>query len=211
MLASILQAGVTRTWLGGNIGHSLLPDLPAIQKEDFVVLEMSSFQLHWLNEKAMWPRAAIVTNCLQNHLDWHGTWKNYAAAKKRLLTHLSSDGVAVLNTHDAEVSQWRKISGDLQIERVPKLRIPGEHNRINAACAASMATALGVDDESINDALLNFRGLPHRLAFVAEIAGRKFYNDSKSTSPAATIAALKTMDRPTWLLLGGAVQRDRLR
>ncbi len=73
MTAAILQAGGRRTWLGGNIGHSLLADLPEIGREDFVVLEMSSFQLHWLSDEARWPGMAVVTNCAANHLDWHGT------------------------------------------------------------------------------------------------------------------------------------------
>ena len=84
------------------------------------------------------------------------------------------------------------------------LQLVGNHNRTNAAIAATMARELGVDDNSIDRALKSFAGLPHRLQFVAEISGRAFYNDSKSTTPAATIAALAAMNRPTWLLLGGA-------
>ena len=212
MLAGILQAGGRRAWLGGNIGHSLLVDLPQMGAGDVVVLEMSSFQLHWLSETARWPQAAIVTNCSPNHLDWHGTWENYAAAKQRLLSHLPPDGFAVLNCLDAEVHQWnvggRSASPSVQLlETIPPLRVPGEHNRINAACAATAAKLLGVNGDAIASALADFTGLPHRLRFVAEIAGRRFYNDSKSTTPAATIAALNSMDRPTWLLLGGVNHR----
>jgi UDP-N-acetylmuramoylalanine--D-glutamate ligase len=209
MLAAMLQAAERRAWLGGNIGQSLLPDLPRMRAEDLVVLEMSSFQLHWLSDSARWPREAVVTNCSPNHLDWHGTWEHYVAAKQRLLSHLPTDGFAVLNHHDAEVGCWRSacrgqvLYPDL-LKTLPPLRVPGEHNRINAASAATMAKQLGVDDETIARALADFSGLPHRLEFVAEIAGRRFYNDSKSTTPAATVAAMNTMDRPTWLLLGGA-------
>jgi UDP-N-acetylmuramoylalanine--D-glutamate ligase len=212
MLAGILKAGGRRAWLGGNIGHSLLADLPQIDAGDVVVLEISSFQLHWLNETAQWPKAVIVTNCSPNHLDWHGTWANYAAAKRRLISHLPPEGFAVLNYWGSEVQQWdvggrnAAVSAEL-LETIPPLRVPGEHNRINAACAATAAKLLGVNDETIAGALGDFAGLPHRLRFVAEINGRRFYNDSKSTTPAATIAALNSMDRPTWLLLGGVDNR----
>jgi UDP-N-acetylmuramoylalanine--D-glutamate ligase len=209
MLTAIFKAAGRRAWLGGNIGHSLLGDLRSIQKDDVVVLEMSSFQLHWLNETACWPKAAVITNCMPNHLDWHGTWKEYAAAKKRLVSHLPAGEKAVLNSLDAEVRQWG--TGDAitknfseAMAMIPPLRVPGEHNRINAACAAAMARQWGIDDQAIVSALASFTGLSHRLRLVAEIDGRSFFNDSKSTTPAATIAALESMERPTWLILGGA-------
>jgi UDP-N-acetylmuramoylalanine--D-glutamate ligase len=209
MLAAILQAGGQRCWLGGNIGHSLLAELPQMQVGDVVVLELSSFQLYWLSDKARWPTAAVVTNCLPNHLDWHSTWEDYVAAKQKLISHLPADGIVVLSELDLEVSRWpahcHHVSSDSQsLQTLPALRVPGKHNRINAACAAAMASQLGVDPQAISSALADFAGLPHRLRFVTEVAGRDFYNDSKSTTPAATIAALNVMEHPTWLLLGGA-------
>ena len=98
MTAALLQAGGRRTWLGGNIGHSLLADLPQIREDHFVVLELSSFQLHWLGDEARWPSMAVVTNCLPNHLDWHDTWEHYVEAKQRLIRRMPAHGVAVLNT-----------------------------------------------------------------------------------------------------------------
>ena len=106
------------------------------------------------------------------------------------------------------MNHWRRICGwaarPRRLETVPQLRLAGDHNRINAACAARVAKELGVDDETISQTLAEFTGLPHRLQLVGEVAGRRFYNDSKATTPAATIAALNTMDRSTWLLVGGA-------
>jgi UDP-N-acetylmuramoylalanine--D-glutamate ligase len=209
MLAAILQAAGRRTWLGGNIGHSLLADLPQIVADDIVVLELSSFQLHWLNDSARWPHIAVVTNCSPNHLDWHGAWERYAAAKKRLVSHLPTNGFVVLNGRDAEMSDWRPsgktvVFGSQYLNPLPPLPVPGQHNQLNAGCAAVTAKQLGICDGAIFSALANFTGLPHRLRFVCEIEGRRFYNDSKSTTPTATIAALNVMDRPTWLLLGGA-------
>jgi UDP-N-acetylmuramoylalanine--D-glutamate ligase len=214
MLASILQAGGRQVWLGGNIGHSLLPDLPAIRREHVVVLEMSSFQLYWLSDKSRWPQAAIVTNCCANHLDWHGTWKHYVAAKQRMVRHIPAAGFAILNSGDPEVATWplalnrsEHVADAWPLDQVPTLLAPGQHNRVNAACAAAAGEQLGTDVGKIRAALANFSGLPHRLVSVGEISGRCFYNDSKSTTPVATLAALKTMDRPTWLLLGGAETR----
>jgi UDP-N-acetylmuramoylalanine--D-glutamate ligase len=210
MLADMLAASGRRAWLGGNIGHSLLADLLSISADDIVVIELSSFQLYWLNEMARWPRHAMVTNCSPNHLEWHGNWEHYVAAKRRLISHLPRDGVAVLNFDDSEVASWdsdwcgRAVRPSAEI--LVLLQPVGDHNRTNAALAAAMARAIGVDDASIDRALKSFAGLPHRLQFVAEISGRTFYDDSKSTTPAATIAALAAMSRPTWLLLGGAKQ-----
>jgi UDP-N-acetylmuramoylalanine--D-glutamate ligase len=211
MLAAILQGAGRTVWLGGNIGNSLLADLPQIRVGDVTILELSSFQLYWLSETARWPSAAIVTNCSSNHLDWHSTWEHYAAAKQRLLTHIPPEGFAVVNTNDAEVAGWRErckgaTSRPRQPENVPRLRVPGEHNRMNAACAVRMAREMGINDETISRALSEFRGLPHRLAIVADISGRRFYNDSKSTTPQATMAALSAVDEPICLLLGGATR-----
>ena len=213
MLDAVLQASGRRAWLGGNIGHSLLADLDQIQRDDVVVLELSSFQLHWLNEITRWPAGAVVTNCSSNHLDWHGTREHYMASKQRLVSHLSPGGFVVFGAIDQELCAWRSLvppSVDhLEtwcLHQIPELRIPGTHNRTNAALAAAAAEKLGVEAETIRSSLSTFNGLPHRIEFVAEVAGRRFYNDSKSTTPAATIAALSSMDRPTWLLLGGVKQ-----
>ena len=87
MIAAALDAAGRRSWLGGNIGRSLLADLPRIRSDDWVVLELSSFQLHWLGENVRWPRLAVLTNFAPNHLDWHGSVEHYRQSKQRLLDH----------------------------------------------------------------------------------------------------------------------------
>ncbi|HEY2146422.1 MAG TPA: Mur ligase family protein, partial [Pirellulales bacterium] len=186
MTAAAIEASGRRTWLGGNIGRSLLPDLARIRPDDWVVLELSSFQLHWLRSAARWPTFAALTNFAANHLDWHPNVEHYRQSKERLLDHA-----------ERVIEPWREPD-------VPTLQAPGCHNRANAALAAACAEAAGADGASIDRALSGFRGLPHRLALVAEIDGRQFFNDSKATTPEAAIAALDAIDRPTWILLGGA-------
>lgn len=185
MTAAAIEASGRRAWLGGNIGHSLLADLPQIRSDDWVVLELSSFQLHWLSDDARWPQFAALTNFAPNHLDWHPNVEHYCQSKQRLLDHA-----------ERVIEPWRGPD-------VPPLRVPGCHNSANAALAAACAGAAGGDRGPIERALAEFRGLPHRLALVAEIDGRRFYNDSKATTPEAAIAALEAMNRPTWILLGG--------
>lgn len=206
MLAAILQADGRHTWLGGNIGGSLLDDLDCIRPDDWVVLELSSFQLHYLSPAARLPEVAIVTNCSPNHLDWHDCYEHYVAAKQRLLA--GPRGAAVLNTHDAEVAAWhrqtsRQVWPLVSAQSLPPLQVPGAHNRINSACAATAALGIGCRDSAIQAALSQYRGLPHRIEFVGEVAGRRFYNDSKATTPQATLAALAAFDTPLWLLAGG--------
>jgi UDP-N-acetylmuramoylalanine--D-glutamate ligase len=197
-------------WLGGNLGGSLLDHLDEMRADDWAVLEISSFQLWHFSPEVKMPHIAVVTGCTANHLDWHGTFAEYVAAKQKLLRGQSESDLAVLNAFDAETAGWsRFVKGKLlkpypaeRISRIP-LSTPGKHNRANAALAASAASAAGCAEEEIEVGLADFRGLPQRLQFVAEIAGRSFYDDSASTTPESTIAALKTFDKPVWLLAGG--------
>jgi UDP-N-acetylmuramoylalanine--D-glutamate ligase len=185
MTAAAIDASGRRALLGGNFGRSLLADLPRMQADDWIVLELSSFQLHWLNESVRWPRVAAMTNFAPNHLDWHPSVEHYQQSKRRLLDHA-----------ERVIEPWRE-------NDVPPLQVPGRHNSTNAALAAACAEATGADRASIARALAEFNGLPHRLALVAEIDGRQFFNDSKATTPEAAVAALEAMDRLTWILLGG--------
>ncbi len=205
MVAAILQADGRRAWLGGNIGRSLLGELDQIADGDWVVLELSSFQLWHLSSTARMPQVAVVTGCSPNHLDWHGNYEDYVAAKQRILTCQT----VVLNAHDAEVASWApmvegRLVGPVPLAEIPPLRVPGRHNRIDAACAAAAATAVGCSAAAIRAGLASFAGIPQRLEQIATIDGRTFYNDSTATTPESTVAALEALDRPVWLLAGGA-------
>ena len=214
MTATILTAAGRRVWLGGNIGHSLLGDLGAMQPEDWVIVELSSFQLAQLADGQPIPpelqklTACIVTNCSPNHLDWHGDYEHYQSAKQRIVECVAPGGAVLFNTADAEVSKWAlpthaRTTPPVADGAIPWLAVPGEHNRSNARCAAAAARVAGCDAISIAQGLASFTGLPHRLALVGEVAGRKFYNDSMATTPESVIAALSALKEPIWLLAGG--------
>ncbi len=208
MLAEILGADGRRCWLGGNIGVSLLPHVDEMRADDWVVLELSSFQLAQLARADWGPQVAIVTGCTPNHLDWHGSFDAYRAAKRRLLAGQSPVSVAVLNPHDGQVARWGDLVRGRLLEvvdehRLPPLAVPGPHNRRNAALAATAALEIGCSESSVRRGLADFAGLPHRLQPIGSLEGRKFYDDSKSTTPEATIAALAALAGRAWLLAGG--------
>ncbi|HLA85969.1 MAG TPA: Mur ligase family protein [Thermoguttaceae bacterium] len=206
MIAEILKCDGRRTWLGGNLGGSLLDDAHRITADDGVVLELSSFQLHHLPPDTVMPRVAVVTNCTPNHLDWHADWPAYVAAKQRLLARQPADGRVVLGHRLDET--WSRVAGPRRVPlfddaRIGPLRVPGKHNRENAVCAAAAAMAAGCGEHSINVALQSFAGLPGRFERIATVAGRDFYNDTTATTPESTIAALGSLVQPMWLLVGG--------
>ena len=208
MIAAIFQNDGRRTWLGGNIGDSLLESLYEIRPEDSVVLELSSFQLTYIRPETRAPHIGVITSFSPNHLDWHANMDEYAAAKRILFQRQLPDDVAVINTHDRRLASWTSdLCGRLlplvRDDELPRLSIPGWHNRMNAACAATAALATGCSRAAINCGLQGFRGLPQRMELVAEVGGRTFYNDSTSTTPESTIAALDSLDRPMFLLAGG--------
>jgi len=208
MIDAVLRADGRTSWLGGNLGGSLLDRLEWIQPGDCAVLELSSFQLWRLGPGTPMPHVAVVTGFTPNHLDWHADYDEYAAAKRRMLLEQTPDDVAVLNTLDDEVASWQPLVRGRQaalppLEDIPELAVPGGHNRINAACAAAAAGAIGCRPDAIRRGLETFGGLPQRLEPCAVVAGRRFYNDSSSTTPESTIAALGALEGPIWLMAGG--------
>jgi len=198
MLGKILCTGGRQTWVGGNIGKSLLADLDRIQKSDLVALELSSFMLAHLGEMRWSPHVAVVTIVLADHLEWHGTLEAYLDAKKNILRFQDPDDYAVLNEQDlacaglAREAQGKVIFFGTQNRKRFDLKLPGEHNQLNAQAAFTAAEIFGVDWAKAREALADFTGLPHRLELVHESAGVCYVNDSIATIPDAAVAALES-------------------
>ncbi len=219
MLGAILDAAGKRHLVGGNIGGSLLANLPAIGLGDVVVLELSSFQLEWLDELGWSPHIAAVLNVLPNHLDRHRSLENYLEAKGSILRHQRSTGIAVLVRDDpgarslANLTRGRVVwvGEDLTIPSITTkagfivrlswrqtvslvsaadLPLPGRHNLLNAMTAAACALELGITSLEVRKGLDTFRGLPHRLELVGERDDVRFFNDSKATTPEAAAAGV---------------------
>lgn len=231
MTHAILQAAGISSRLGGNIGTSLLPEIDNIRADEWSVLELSSFQLDDLDRLPASPNIAVVTNFSSNHLDWHGSLSEYRRAKQSILRWQTPDDVAVLNHDDTDVSAWPTFGRQLGFgtrdagcdgifergadhvlrmdgsqqrfalrEWVP---LPGRHNLTNAMSAACAAIAAGADLEAVRRGLETYRSLPHRLEFVAEVRGRRFYNDSLATTPESAVVALEAFTQPVIILAGG--------
>jgi len=199
-----------RVWVGGNIGRSLLFGLSEMSAADVVVLELSSFQLEDAAALRRSPHIAVLTNFRPNHLDRHGTMGAYAAAKRNILAFQRPGDVAVLPSPDRLSGAPFEPADGVRVvcyDRVPAeglgLRVPGAHNRANAAAALAVADALGVSGDVARRALAGFAGLPHRLEFVREHAGVQYFNDSKTTTPEAAMTALDAFDQPVIMLCGG--------
>ncbi len=223
--------------LGGNIGVSLLPEVDSLNSDDWVVLELSSFQLGHLATLKPRPEIAVVTNFHPNHLDWHDNLDDYRTAKQIALQWQKENDETILNDDDADVCNWSSngkrsgfgtgkssgsgvrilkdrflintecIRGEIAFDSLSTvLNQPHQHLNIGAAIAA-LGSQFPIPIEKIIQSLQSFRFLPHRLEHVAEHEGILFINDSKATTPEATMAALASSTTPTVLIAGGATKQ----
>jgi UDP-N-acetylmuramoylalanine--D-glutamate ligase len=232
LLGSILRADGSRpTFVGGNIGRSLLPDLPRIGPDSWVVMELSSFQLELTTVS---PHGAAVLNIAPNHLDVHKTFAAYVDAKAHIFREQTASDwlvlpdppppslVPALTAHrgrrlafstDHPVARGAYVDGDWIVwagggpERrvlpTSAWQVPGRMNLANACAAATMALAAGARLEAVGEALAAFRGVPHRLEPVRDVGGVRYVNDSIATSPDRTLAALEAISGPLVVICGG--------
>ena len=225
------DAGLPGVQVGGNIGKALISMIDDSREDGWTVVELSSFQLETI--KSFRPAIAIVLNVTPNHMDRYETFNDYAAAKHRIFMNQTEDDVAVLNADDETVSSWasglrarlmwfsvRKelgdrgvwlrgdelVYGDQVLLRVDDLKLRGLHNVENVAAAFAAGIAAGASVESMAATAKQFNPVEHRLEFVADIEGVRFYNDSKATSVDATLKALEAFAKDAGkivLILGG--------
>lgn len=229
LIYAIVKEAGYNAYLGGNIGTPLFTKLESIKPEDIIVLELSSFQLMNMNIS---PNIAVITNVTPNHLNIHSSYEEYIDAKKNIFKNQNEDGIVVLN-YDNEITRKCKneangkvvlfsskekldngiiVDNDVIKECEDKLRkhiintsdvkLRGVHNYENIA-AAIAATKSFVDMEMQIKAIEEFNGVPHRLEFIRELNGVKWYNDSIGTSPTRTIAGLNSFNEEIILIAGG--------
>jgi UDP-N-acetylmuramoylalanine--D-glutamate ligase len=217
--------------VGGNIGTPLISLVEASRPDGFTVIEASSFQLEDVDQLHFF--AATILNITPDHLDRYEGMDEYAAAKANIFRHQIADDTAVLNADDARVAAmqgltparkvffsrareleegiclrgdevvWRDGKTEQILMRRDEMGLRGAHNLENAMAALALGLACGADRESMRATIREFSGVEHRLEFVAEVRGVKFYNDSKATNVDAAIKALEAFNEKTVVILGG--------
>ncbi len=210
-----------KVWLSGNIGNRpFLGMLEQITPQDIVVLELSSFQLEQLSRTQAAPYVSIITNLTPNHLDRHGTFEGYCAAKEFIFSNqkLSPNNpcVSIFNAEDTVTKDWyekykpqqgRKSqlfsSDNISSDLLHAFPLIGRANRSNLAAALKVVEDFGIAKDCILNAIKTFQSLPDRLQLIAQMNNIRWYNDSKSTTPVSTIAALEGIEEPKILIAGG--------
>ncbi|MGY1424224.1 UDP-N-acetylmuramoyl-L-alanine--D-glutamate ligase [Lysobacter sp. A289] len=231
LLAHLLRAAGHRTALAGNIGLPLLelldwPQAPRDppQRPDYWAIELSSYQTGDVADSGARPQIAAVLNLFPEHLDWHGSQSRYIEDKLRLLTD-ARPPIAVLNANDSTLAAlslpdsdvhwfgrddgWHLredtlYRGDQRVMDTAALPLPGRHNRGNLCAVLTVLEALGLDAVALADHAMGFQPLPHRLQMLGTHGGVSYVNDSISTTPHASLAALECFGgRRVAILVGG--------
>lgn len=227
LVGHLLRESGVSCQVGGNIGIPPIAMVESSREDQANVLELSSFQL--ATTTSLRVHIGAVLNISENHLDWHKSMEHYVASKRKLLAHQTRDDFAVLNYDDARCvamsdgtpasTRWFSRStptpggawvtgGEVNVLGAPLLAakdvpLAGQHNLENVMAAATIAILAGAERERVAAAIPTFAAVEHRLEFVCERAGVKFYNDSKATTPEAALRAIEALDGPLFLILGG--------
>ena len=229
IIAELLKAAGQTTYVGGNIGKPLLPDVDGMEPDDIAVLELSSFQLMTMQQS---PNIAVVTNLAPNHLDVHTSMEEYVEAKENIFLHQDESGLLVVNADNditrgfadeapGRVAMFSRITepergaflrdGVIWVRNqmherpvlpVADILLPGEHNVENYMAAITALDGL-VPDQVIRTFAQKFAGVEHRIELVRTLRGVKYYNDSIASSPSRTIAGLRSFQQKVILIAGG--------
>ena len=203
LLGAVFRAAARPVEVAGNVGRPLTSLVGSASQDAWIVCELSSFQLE--DAHTLKPRVAVLLNLEPDHLDRHGTFEEYANLKLRIFERQSAEDTAVVPRAFRDVrGEARRVEFAAADPLPAEPRIPGPHNRENAAAATAAARAAGIGDDAIAEALTSFEGVPHRIEIVREVAGVRFVNDSKATNVAATLRALASFpDDRLHVILGG--------
>ena len=230
MIAEVLTAGGQNGLLSGNIGFPASQVAQDAGETDTLVMELSSFQL--MGIETFHPEIAVITNLMPTHLDYHGSFEEYVAAKWNIQKNMTASDYVVLNFNQDLAKELAKktaaqvipfstqeqvdgayLDGDVltfrgeAIMKASELGVPGSHNVENALATIAVAKLRGIDNQVIRETLAHFGGVKHRLQYVGEINQVKFYNDSKSTNILATQKALSGFDNSKVILIAGGLDR----
>lgn len=214
LIFHILKTAQKKVWLGGNIGIAPLAFLKKIKTTDWVVLELSSFQLEDLSFS---PRYSVLTNLYKEHLapadplnpNYHKTFKKYILAKLNIARQQKSTDYFFTNKKfQALLAPYKKFSGagkkiSFGPSKLPS-RLVGNYNQENIGAAVTLSKVLKINPTVVKKAVSTFIGLEHRLEFVTEKDGIKYYDNSFATTPESTIMDLHSFRNPIILLVGGA-------
>ncbi|MBI4034572.1 UDP-N-acetylmuramoyl-L-alanine--D-glutamate ligase [Candidatus Saccharibacteria bacterium] len=226
LIAKMLEAAGQKVWLGGNIGKSVFGFLNDVQPTDWVVLELSNFQLY---DFPYSPHIAVCLMIAPEHLDWHADVDEYAKTKANIFAHQNKNDIAIYLDDDLRVeeiaglSPGKKISfmgndgahiradgmivigeNETEIIQKTKVRLLGEHNLQNICAALTAFWQVSQNVEAVKHILTTFKGLEHRLEFVRELYEVQYYDDSFGTSPETAIVALRSFIQPVVMILGGS-------
>jgi UDP-N-acetylmuramoylalanine--D-glutamate ligase len=231
LIGDILAHGGKKIFVGGNIGNPLIEFVDGRQDADYLVVEVSSFQLQWIN--LFHPHISVLLNITHDHLDYHASFEEYRLVKERIFANQIGGDCAVLNADDPGTGSlsekiradivyfsssrmlddgifidndsvhWRDRQGKDEKYPIDTIQLQGKHNLENIMASVLVARHCGCTPDAVREALESFAGLPHRMEFVGERDGVRFYNDSKGTNVGAVARALETFSKPVILLVGG--------
>lgn len=224
LTAKMLEAAGKRVHLGGNIGLPVLELLKNdIQPDDWVVLELSSFQLIDLKTS---PHIAVCLMVVPEHMDWHEDMEEYIAAKQQLFIHQKPDDIAIYNIKndnslsiadatEGQLIPYMQVPGavvengiikiaDAEVVATADLKLLGQHNWENVCAAVTAVWQVAQNVDGMREVLTTFSGLEHRLEFVREVDGVKYYDDSFGTTPETAIVAIEAFKAPKVVILGGS-------
>ncbi len=231
LIGEILSGSGRKVFVGGNIGTPLVEYVTGPQTADCAVVEISSFQLQWVDQFHAFVSILLNTTC--DHVNYHGSFEAYRAVKERIFNNQGKQDVAILNADEPDsavlaeslsspvffFSTTKMVERGLYQEKdrlifldgegkqecypLSMIRLPGAHNVENVMAAILAARACGCSPENVINAISGFSGIAHRIEFTREIGGVKFYDDSKGTNVGAVKRAIETFSDPIILLMGG--------